>query len=247
MRTLRRRAVAAAAVFAGGMLAVLEVASCIQNPSLEELAKETVVITQFAPGTDFASYRTFAITDSITILSRNEGDGGQVESGTADPEIARQTLDAIAAELSSRGYQRVDRTAQPDLGVSVIGAVKQNAVVPYGAWWGYGAAAGASWGFTGAAFSTGITSSGIALWASGVLVIELYDLRAARQGTSPAQPVALVPDATLPDGGAGATIPVVWAAFIYGVVGAGLEPTLQQAPIASIEQAFEQSPYLKTP
>src|SRR5689334_25420063 len=47
-------------------------------------------------------------------------------------------------------------------------------------WWGYGAASTSYWGYGGASFTSGITSGGVALWKSGALVIELYDLRAAR-------------------------------------------------------------------
>jgi hypothetical protein len=36
----------------------------------------------------------------------------------------------------------------------------------------------------------------------------------------------------------------VWAAFIYGVIG-GLGATLQSPPIAGVQQAFTQSPYLQ--
>lgn len=247
MQNVRVRAMAAAAFVAGGAMATLEATSCVHEPSLEELAQEQIVITQFAPGTSFGSYRTFAIADSISVAKEQPGDAA-VTITEVDSALAKETLDVIANELVSRGYQRVTRDAQPDLGVSVLAVVRQNAVVPYGAWWGFGSASGAFWGYSGASFSTGITTSGLALWTSGALVIELYDLRAPRGTTtpSPAVPPATRPLAVAPDAGA-TTIPVIWAAFIYGVIGGGLGATLQEPPVASIQQAFAQSPYLKTP
>jgi hypothetical protein len=77
-------------------------------------------------------------------------------------------------------------------------------------------------------------------------VIELYDLRAARD-TSAAAPTPAQPQSqTLAavDGGAPAPIQVVWAAYIYGVIG-GVGATVQTPPIAGVQQAFAQSPYLQ--
>ena len=73
-------------------------------------------MTQFTPGTDFGAFRTFAIVDTIDILGR-ASDGGPAIVGTVDPTIAAPTVDAIVMELSGRGYRRVARTEQPDLGV----------------------------------------------------------------------------------------------------------------------------------
>lgn len=248
MRKVRARSAAVAvAAAAAGALATLDLASCVSEPSLEELATQSVVITQSAPGTDFAVYKTFAIGDSITLIQQGEGDGAPTITGLVDPSIATPTLEAIATELSARGYRRVDRTAQPDLGVATVALIRLNAVVPYGAWWGYGAATGGYWGYGGSNLSTGISGSGIGLWKSGALVIELYDLRAAREAAAAgAQPTSIRPLALLPDGGTTASITAVWAAFIYGVIGGGLEPQIKGPPIAGIQQAFAQSPYLRT-
>jgi hypothetical protein len=240
-------------------VAVLD--GCAKEPGIDELAEQTVVVTQFAPGADFATFRTFAIVESIDVTS--EADNGQVVTAPVDPGLSTQTLDAIAAELSARGYRRVTRADGPDLGVSVQGVKRLNAVVPYGAWWGYGAATGGYWGYGGSTLATGITSTGVALWQSGALVIELYDLRAPREaagGSSavpvllPVDPDASAADASGPDasdGGAGGPsgppLSVVWSAFVYGVLGASTDASLSAPPIDGIRQAFAQSPYLRTP
>ena len=75
------------------------------------------------------------------------------------------------------------------------------------------------------------------MWQSGSLIIELYDLRAARDAARSSGTNPTVVAAT------GVTIPVVWAALIHGVIGGG-GATLDVPPIAEVRQAFIQSPYL---
>jgi hypothetical protein len=185
------------------------------------------------------------MSESIDIVTELDGGDGGSSTAQVDPSLAVPTLEAIAAQMTSRGYRRVSRTDKPDLGVAVNAVVRVNAAIPYGAWWGYGAATGGYWGYGGVPFASGVSSTGVALWKSGALVIELYDLRAARAATAGPITVQSAPAATAPDAGSTPTITIVWAAFIYGVIG-GLASKVQQPPIAGIEQAFAQSPYLRT-
>jgi hypothetical protein len=209
---------------------------------LEELASQRVVLTQFVPNVNFASYQTFAMTDSIPVVVENVGgDGGSSATKTIDPATSAPLLDAIAIEMTRRGYRRVAPTEQPDLGVAVTGVVRQNAFVSYGAWWGFGATTAGAFGTAGVPLASGGISGGIALWESGALVIEFFDVRAARQALG-AVPIAAPPP--LDAGHLNASLGVVWAAFIYGVV-QDLDRTGAQ-PIALVQQAFTQSPYLGT-
>lgn len=248
MGKMRAWTAAAAVAVAGGLLGAFELASCAGEPSIDELSKQTVIITQFAPGTDFTAFKTFAIADSIQVV--REVEAGQSLSVPLDPAIATPTLDAVAAELTSRGYTKVDRSAAPDLGVAVTAVIRLNAAAFYGAWWGFGPTTPGFWGYPTAAFSTAITSAGLALWRSGAFVIELYDLRAARQAaaaqTAPKSVHVLAAEL---DGGAdagpGTPIPVVWGAIIYGFL-KGLTEPLPGPPIDGVRQAFAQSPYLRS-
>lgn len=229
---------------------VLGVEACEPNGSLLGTPGATVVVTRFAPGTDFGGYRTFAIGDSIAVLRERDVEAG-LPTEEVDPALATQTLDAIVGHLTSRGYQQVPQTDRPDLGVSVVAVVRVNASVPYGAWWGGGSASGGFFGVPGDLSSgiPGAGGAGVALWQSGVLVMELYDLRAGRAlQTAATELPAEGPDAgssAAADAGAG-TIPVVWAGFVYGVVGEGARSTLTAAPLGGIQQAFDQSPYLRS-
>jgi hypothetical protein len=72
------------------------------------------------------------------------------------------------------------------------------------------------------------------------LIIELNDLRAARAQAGAAAPPS---GAALAAAAAPASINVVWVGLVHGVLGP-LGSTLTEAPIASIQQAFAQAPYL---
>jgi hypothetical protein len=160
---------------------------------------------------------------------------------TVDPSIANPTLEEIAAQLSNRGYRRVPLARSPDLGVAVTAVHKLRAVsVPYGGWWGAGASSPGYWGYYGATLVTPILYRTVA-WRSGTLVIELYDLRAAREEArrSSVTPTFALPTVT-------AHINVVWSGIIHGVVG-DLGESLDAPPIEEIRQAFAQSPYLVRP
>lgn len=209
-------------------------AGCLDQPDLPELLVQPVIVTKRDLNADFGSPSTFAITETIPVESTI--DGGATDASVA-PAIQQPTLDEIAAQLVSRGYQRVTRTDGPDLGVAVTAVSKLNAVtVNYGGWWGAGAATGGYWGYPGGLGSS-IGYSSVIVWQSGTLIIELYDLRAARDE---ARRTGVVPTsvATSP-----VPIPVIWGALLHGVLGAG-GATLEAPPIAAIRQAFSQSPYL---
>jgi hypothetical protein len=216
---------------------VIALAGCTYHgPGVEELATQTIVITKFAPDVDFGAFRTFATGDTIEVLT-DDGDGGQTVTATVDPALARAAYDAFANELTARGYRRVDRADNPDLGASLTAAIRQSAVVPYGAWWGFGSATGGFWGFGGSTLASGLTAPGVVFWRSGALILELLDLRAARAAPqSGVTPAAL---ATSPP------LDVIWGGFIYGVLGPGTQGTFRTPSPAPIQQAFAQSPYLK--
>ena len=230
-------AAAAATITVGGAAAAIAVGSCVDTPTIEELAAQTVVVTQVEQGVSFDAYATFAIGDVIPTV-RVPGADAEA-SGSVDPAIAAPTLDAIAAELTARGYRRVPLAERPDLGVAVTAVIRVRAeIYPYGAWWGFGAAEGGYCGYAGSPFVSGFAVTSPALWQSGALVIELYDLRLARVIADPSgAPSVAAPTAAAP-------IPVVWAAFVYGVLG-GPDAAPPAPPIDGIRQAFAQSPTLR--
>jgi hypothetical protein len=232
-RRLPGRAPATGIVVAAALL----VTSCLDRPSVEELISQPVIVTKRDPQADFASLATFAMTDSIPLLTSFDARPG---AATVEPSLAGPTLQEISEQLSSRGYQLVPLADGPDLGVAVTAVNKLRLVsAAYGGWWGAGGATASYWGYSGAGLAAPISYQTVA-WQSGTLIIELYDLRAARDELRRLQggPTAAAPVVTAP-------IVVAWAAIIHGVVGE-FGASLEAPPIAQIQQAFVQSQYLRS-
>ena len=114
------------------------------EPNADERTSQGVVATAFDPIVDFGALSTFATVDSVA-LDTSFGDGGTLPAAQS-----QQILDRIAANLTARGYRRVDRGASPDLGVNAVLFFQVNVVstVAPGAWWGgAGYPSPAVWGF----------------------------------------------------------------------------------------------------
>lgn len=211
---------------------------CLDTPAAEELLEDPIVATKRDPTVDFASPSTFAMPDAIPLV---EDIGTGPATTTVDPAIAGPSLAEIAAQLTARGYRQVARTDGPDLAVAVTAANEtRNTNISYGGWWGSGSSTTPGfWGYDGATLSTPLSYTSVA-WASGTVIIELYDLRAARDEASR---TGATPTITSTSTTATAGIPVVWVAFIHGVVGPP-GASLAQPPLDLIRQAFAQSEYL---
>lgn len=132
-----RRVGQAAWVALGGVLVI----SC----AVESLtvAETDLVVTVENPDANYSSYRTYALSDTVTDLCSVDPDlglggfsglGGSSLGGrsgddlpdlTCDPIAGRlddDILDAIAENMEARGYQRVGVDEEPDLAV-LVGAV----------------------------------------------------------------------------------------------------------------------------
>jgi hypothetical protein len=237
VRPATRHALWIAASF--GLGSLLLALACVNAPSVEERVTQRIVATLSDPNANFTAYTTFAMPDSIVGVSSI--DGGLGGTQTLSPEVADPILAEIASELTSRGYTRVARNQGPDLGVGVTGLNRLRVnTVGYGGWWGTGSQSSAFWGYPSSPFSAPWVIYQTVAWQSGTLVIELDDLRQARAQAGAPGPGSTVTLTTLD---APASIPVVWVALIHGVIGA-VGATLTVPPIASIQQAFAQSPYL---
>ncbi|RCR71670.1 DUF4136 domain-containing protein [Larkinella punicea] len=119
------------------------VSSCRPDP-LDNLSPEEsqVFITNHDRSVNFANYRTFSLPDSVVEVSNNQ----QQLSMTG---IEQPFLDRLAQTLTSRGYQRVNRSINSDLGVSVmrvnnsyVGVTSMPFSPYYLDYWGYGGLGG---------------------------------------------------------------------------------------------------------
>jgi hypothetical protein len=223
-----------ARAIAFAILAAIAGASCRNEPTVDELIAEQIVVTKFDPAADFSSYATFAIPETITLVRSFDAQVAPLEQ--LDPAVAGPILDELSTQLTSRGYTRVARTAGPDVGVAVTAIVLLRVeTVSNGAWWSLGNAAPDFWGYDGATITEPFAYETVA-WRSGTLIVELEDLRAARDRVTPSTPNIAAAATDVP-----AEIRIVWAAITHGVVG----PDPSAAPVAALQQAFAQSPYLR--
>ncbi len=197
----------------------LFLSGCQTEPDAAKLIDEMVVSTNFDPDADFDTYLTYAIpTDTIGFFSNRSNDTIIVASNSTYPA---PVLNAIRSNLDARGYIRVDRTEDPDIGINVMVVndfnLFQEIVYP-GGYYGYpGSYYSGYWGY-GSYYSYPYVNT--YAYNTGVLVIEMVDLRNRT-----------------PDN----KVKVVWDAYI-GDVYSTINRIAQSEE--GIDQAFLQSPIL---
>ena len=191
-------------------------AGCYSEPDNLRLLDDLVVATNFDPAADFKTYASFAMpTDTIGYISNSSNDTIITSSESTFP---RPVLAAIRENLLARGYTRVDRTENPDLGINVVVVndfnVFQQVIYPdpygypgtyYPGYYGYGSYYYYPYINTYA-------------YNTGVLIIEIVDLK------------NMTPDNR---------VKVIWDAYM-----GDLYSTIDRIPQTerAIDQAFEQSP-----
>ena len=196
------------------MVALL--AGCYSEPDNLRLLDDLVVATNFDPAADFTSYATFAMpTDTIGFISNSSNDTIITNSESTFP---RPVLAAIRQNLIDRGFTRVERTENPDLGINVLVVndfnVFQQVIYPdpysypgtyYPGYYGYGSYYYYPYINTYA-------------YNTGVLIIEIVDLK------------NMTPDKK---------VKVIWDAYM-----GDLYSTIDRIPQTerAIGQAFDQSP-----
>jgi Domain of unknown function (DUF4136) len=225
-----------------GALALVGLTACASRPNVTDLTSGPIVATKFDPAVDFGSFATFAINPTVS-LTTDLGDAG----GTLPPDNAASVVDAITANMSARGYQRVGITERPALGLQATVSLQLNTatVGSAGSWWGapgYGSTP-AFWGFPSSFYYAPWSYSTIA-YKAGTLIIEAVDLRDPGVGLTVPDASVGPPASDAGDGGTAFRLEVVWAAYMHAVTQELLSsfgPDTQ----AAINQAFLQSPYLQ--
>jgi hypothetical protein len=199
------------------LTAAVVLMSCRPEPEAVELVDQMVVSTNYDNAANFPAYATYAIpTDTIGFISETSADTIIVASKSSFP---KPVLQAINSDLKARGFTKVGRNENPDLGVNVVVVndfnVFQDVVYPnyyggggyYGGYYGYNSWYGYPYVQTYA-------------YNTGVLIIEIVDLK----NMTPENKVK-----------------VVWTAYM-GDVYSTLD--LERQAVDAIQQAFTQSPYL---
>lgn len=191
---------------------------CQSEPDSAKLIDQMVVSTNYDPEADFSAYTTYAMpTDTIGFISNNSDDTIIVSPESTFP---RHVISALKQNMDDRGYTRVTRNDNPDIGINIMVVndfnMFQEVVYPgsygnpgnyYGGYWGYGSYYSYPYVNTYA-------------YNTGVLVIEFVDLKNRTVDNK---------------------VKVVWDAYI-GDVYSAIDRLAQSKE--AIDQAFIQSPYI---
>lgn len=100
-----------AVLFAASFVAL---SSCTKDP-LSDMSEEEsrIYITNRDSSANFSSYKTYSLVDSVSLIDNGRYAGREATSWDV------QVTTAIANAMNARGYRRVDRTQNPDLGINV--------------------------------------------------------------------------------------------------------------------------------
>lgn len=203
------------------MIALLAAAivSCQKDPSTSDLHKDYLVYTDYDAGTNFSSFGTYYLPDSILLI------GGADKTEYWKNTQALEIVDKVAANLNGRGYVRTDDKKLAELGIQLSYVRRATYFVGYDSpyWWWYYPYywAPGYWGdWLGWHYPYRVYYG----YTAGSLLVEMLNLEADRES--------------------GKKLPVIWDSFIGGLLSADSEIN-QQRTLQAIDQAFVQSPYLK--
>jgi hypothetical protein len=204
--------------------ALLALASC--TPGSEITVQESdVVATLYDSNVNFGAIKTFAMPDSIVALDSPDTPR---EDTSNDDEI----LSLIAANLETRGYTRVEESSPTPPDVMILVGVTTGTQWYYDSYYpwypGWGWYGGWSWwGYWGAGYGGYYPPYGGVSYAysTGTLLVAMADPN----------------EANIED----KTIPVYWFGAINGVLD-DTKASLENRVEDSINQMFQQSPYLKS-
>ncbi len=192
--------------------------SCQTEPDSAKLIDQMVVSTNYDPDANFENYTTYAIpTDTIGFISNNSSDTIIVSPESGFP---RHVLTAIKRNMDDRGYTRVARNEDPDVGVNVMVVNDFNLFqeVVYPGYYGYpGNYYSGYYGYGSYYYYPYVNTYA---YNTGVLIVEIVDLKNRT-----------------PDN----KVKVVWDAYM-GDVYSTIDREVQSKD--AIDQAFVQSPYL---
>ncbi len=164
----------------------LALTSCHKDPLKNLTASESrIYITNRDSTANFSEFKTFSIADSVVVIQ----DGQNAGKALTDYDAA--IIAAMKAELVKRGYQQVDRTASPDLGINVSRIYSTSTgIVSYPNYWGdYGSYYDPYyWGYGGYSYYDpyyyGASFYDVYQTTEGLLSIDALNLKDAKEGNT---------------------------------------------------------------
>ena len=221
-----RTAVSTLLAFALVALPMLMLLSCYPGEinNIEEL---DTVGTLYDPNNNYSAYKTYAMPDSVMAIDNRQNAG---EEPPITPAFQALMLSTVESNMTKLNYQRVfpdtDPQADADVGVTVGIIISDQVVVSIGyPWYGYWGWYG-GWPGYGPGYGIGYPGASTAYkYESGTATIDMIDLK------TPAPLDSLVNG--------------VWQGAINGLA-SSKQQVNQERIIGGINQAFDQSPYLKS-
>ena len=202
-------------------LAAFLITSCQKDPKYSDLDNEFLVYTSYDKAADFGTMSTYFIPDSILLI------GNKAEPTYWKGEDANKIINTFVTNMDKRGYTRItDKDAPAALGIQLSYIQDDSYFVNYHDngywWWGYPG----YWipGYWGDWSNWYYPYSVVYGYSVGSLLAEAVDLQAEQ--------------------GAGKKLPVVWNAFMSGLLSDDSTFNLNVA-LRAVDQAFTQSPYIE--
>jgi len=201
-----------------GIVSMLFAGSCTKDP-LDHLSQDEsrIYITKHDDSSQFGSYTTFSIVDSVAVIENNQF------KGRALAAVDAAYINAIRNLMQQRGYAEVPRDQNPDLAVSVNRIYNTyTGVFSYGDYWNYyyGYWDPFYWGYPGFSYFFPPFYYGFYEITEGALSIDLFDLMNANDSKN---------------------IRAVWNGLIRG---SGV--FREDKAASNVQILFDQSKYLQT-
>lgn len=190
--------------------------SCSKDPLSNMTAEESrIYITNFDSTANFSSYKTYSISDSVAVVNN-----GQSTKEQTSVDIAY--VNAVKAQMNSKGFTLVNRNSNPDLIVNVNRIYNTSTgVIQYDNYYDY---YGGYWdpyyyGYPGFGYYSPFSYATYTI-REGAMSIDILDIKNAKATNR---------------------IGVVWSGLIRGsgILSSNVAGT-------QVQMLFAQSPYLKT-
>ena len=198
------------------VLAMTLMMACRKSPDTSELSNSFVVQTAKDPNANFSEYKTYYISDTISLRTTNPNDTLWSDAAAA------QLVAAVKQNMASRGFTLVPKGSKPDLGLGMYAVKDLNIGVIYPGWWyGWGYWGGCYWGYCGYPpyYGYGMIYS----IPTGTLILDMLDLKNAAQEGALTSP---------------------WSSVMSG--GLGNTSNDLALGVEAINQAFTQSKYIQS-
>ena len=198
-------------------------ASCQHEPSLSDYNSDYTVYTNGDAKTDFAAFSTYYLPDQILLI----GNTSSNEARYWTDNDALMIIGTVADRLDMAGYERSTDKESATFGMQLSYVEQVTYYAGYNDpywWWNYPYYwSPGYWGGWNGWYYPYYVQYG---YTSGSLLIEMVDLEAPQEG-------------------ANTKLPVVWSAYIGGLLSSSKQLNMQRT-ITAVEQAFMQSSYLGT-